>query len=192
MAPRLGVAGGRGPLMPSPTCLPAAAAQRGWQARHTGCCRRSGAVLAAVGRQQAPQADPYAVLKVARGSSRLAIRAAYIEQIKLLHPDVSASGEDSTREAAALNAAYEALMAGGRQQAYHAAGFAGRSMCGVWSACRAPHSLPPLHSPKACANTLGDDSEIAAQTSSKSFDTATGRRSTPLPPSSHTCPSSRL
>lgn len=98
--------------MPSPTCLPAAAAQRGWQLRHTRRCRRGGTVLAAAGRQQAPQADPYAVLKVGRGSSRRAIRAAYIEQIKLLHPDVSASGEDTTREAAALNAAYEALMAG--------------------------------------------------------------------------------
>ncbi len=76
-------------------------------------------MLAAAGRQPAQQADPYSVLRVARGSSRRAIRAAYIEQIKLLHPDVSsASGEDTTREAAALNAAYEALMAGGREQGW--------------------------------------------------------------------------
>jgi hypothetical protein len=63
-------------------------------------------------RQQQP--DPYAVLGVPRGCSRRQIRQQYIERIKLLHPDVSASlGEDTTAEAARLNAAYEALMEGG-------------------------------------------------------------------------------
>lgn len=104
--------------MASRAVQPAAAVQRSWQPhRRTGRCSRGATVLAAAGRQQAQQADPYTVLKVARGSSRRAIRAAYIEQIKLLHPDVSASGEDTTLEAAALNAAYEALMAGGHQGA---------------------------------------------------------------------------
>jgi hypothetical protein len=66
---------------------------------------------AAAGRQQ-QQPDPYAVLQVSRGASRRQIRAAYIERIKLLHPDVSLSGEDSTPAAAALNTAYDRLMAG--------------------------------------------------------------------------------
>lgn len=61
----------------------------------------------------AAQPDPYKVVGVARGSSRREIRAAYIEQIKQLHPDVSVSGEDTTLQAAALNAAYERLMEGG-------------------------------------------------------------------------------
>ena len=74
---------------------------------------RSAVVTAAASRAQ-QQADPHGVLGVPRGASRRAIRAAYIERIKLLHPDVSASGEDTTLEAAAVNAAYEALMQGGR------------------------------------------------------------------------------
>ncbi|EFN55763.1 hypothetical protein CHLNCDRAFT_52421 [Chlorella variabilis] len=46
------------------------------------------------------------------GARRRQLRAAYIERIKLLHPDVSAAGgQDTTAEAAALNAAYERLMA---------------------------------------------------------------------------------
>ncbi|KAL4858147.1 putative transport protein YdbI [Chlorella vulgaris] len=49
---------------------------------------------------------------VSRGATRRQIRAAYIERIKLLHPDVSVSGEDSTPAAAALNTAYDRLMAG--------------------------------------------------------------------------------
>lgn len=52
------------------------------------------------------------MLRVSRGASRRQLRAAYIERIKLLHPDVSAAGgQDTTAEAAALNAAYERLMA---------------------------------------------------------------------------------
>ncbi|GAB4823573.1 hypothetical protein N2152v2_010619 [Parachlorella kessleri] len=68
--------------------------------------------------------DPYRLLQVERGSSRAEVRAAYIQQIKRLHPDVSVD-EDTTEAAAALNAAYEAilqalergeLVGGGRQQ----------------------------------------------------------------------------
>lgn len=70
-------------------------------------------VSAASSRRGQAEVDPYAVLQVARGSGRRAIRAAYIERIKLLHPDVSLSGEKSTADAAAVNAAYDALMAGG-------------------------------------------------------------------------------
>lgn len=57
------------------------------------------------------EAAPHETLGVPRGSGRRAIRAAYIEKIKQLHPDVSGE-EDTTAEAAALNAAYAALMAG--------------------------------------------------------------------------------
>ncbi|KAL4435186.1 hypothetical protein ABPG77_001868 [Micractinium sp. CCAP 211/92] len=73
--------------------------------------RRRGAVLAAAAGGRG-EPDPYALLQVSRGASRRAIRAAYIERIKLLHPDVSPPGEDTTAAAAALNAAYEALMDG--------------------------------------------------------------------------------
>lgn len=75
--------------------------------------RRRGALLvaAAAGRGEP---EPYALLQVPRGASRRAIRAAYIERIKLLHPDVSASGDDTTAAAAALNAAYDRLMEGAR------------------------------------------------------------------------------
>lgn len=69
-------------------------------------------VVAAGGRGDAA-ADPHAVLQVPRGASRRAIRAAWIERIRRLHPDVSQSGDDTTLEAAAVNAAYEALMQGG-------------------------------------------------------------------------------
>ena len=72
---------------------------------------------AATARQQQEQPDPYRLLQVDRGSSRRAIRAAYIERIKLLHPDVAGDGQDTTLQAAALNAAYERLMAGGRVMA---------------------------------------------------------------------------
>lgn len=53
--------------------------------------------------------DPYALLQVPRGASRKEIRAAYIEQIRILHPDVS-DREDATQVAMQLNAAYAALM----------------------------------------------------------------------------------
>ncbi len=53
--------------------------------------------------------DPYTLLQVPRGASRKEIRAAYIEQIRTLHPDVC-DREDATQVAAALNAAYAALM----------------------------------------------------------------------------------
>ena len=76
---------------------------------------RRAAPTAAAARQQQPQPpDPHRLLQVDRGSSRRAIRAAYIERIKLLHPDVAGDDEATTLQAAALNAADEHLMAGGR------------------------------------------------------------------------------
>lgn len=69
-------------------------------------------VAAAAGRQQQQPQDPYVLLQIPRGSSRRQIRAAYIDRMKLLHPDVSASGEKTTLEAAAVNAAYEQVMSG--------------------------------------------------------------------------------
>ncbi|KAL4436707.1 hypothetical protein ABPG75_003846 [Micractinium tetrahymenae] len=74
--------------------------------------RRHGAVQVAAAAASRGEPDPHALLQVPRGASRRAIRAAYIERIKLLHPDVSASGDDTTAQAAALNAAYERLMEG--------------------------------------------------------------------------------
>ncbi len=55
--------------------------------------------------------DPWRLLRVERGSSRAEVRAAYIERIKLLHPDVN-QNTDTTQDAAALNAAYEAILTG--------------------------------------------------------------------------------
>ena len=75
--------------------------------------RRGAAVAAAGGSGGSSGApDPYEVLQVPRGAGRRAIRAAYIQRIKRLHPDVAAEGEGSTAAAAALNAAYEALAGG--------------------------------------------------------------------------------
>lgn len=51
------------------------------------------------------------MLQVDRSSSRAEVRAAYIEQIKLLHPDLNPD-QDTTEAAAALNAAYEAVLIG--------------------------------------------------------------------------------
>jgi hypothetical protein len=49
------------------------------------------------------------VLGCARSASRAAIRTAYLERMKLLHPDVNPS-EDTTQQAVAINAAYLQLM----------------------------------------------------------------------------------
>ena len=49
------------------------------------------------------------VLGCARFASRATIRAAYLERMKLLHPDLN-PGEDTTEQAVAINAAYLQLM----------------------------------------------------------------------------------
>lgn len=56
--------------------------------------------------------DLYKLLDVSPRSSRADIRAAYIAKIKVMHPDVSMD-DDATTDAAALNAAYTALMVSG-------------------------------------------------------------------------------
>lgn len=84
-----------------------AAARHGQQRQQRPRQRRCFAV-------RAEAAAPHETLGVPQGSSRRAIRTAYIEQMKRLHPDVSGEA-DTTAEAAALNAAYEALMAGERR-----------------------------------------------------------------------------
>lgn len=55
------------------------------------------------------KAEAYKILKVPPGCSKARIRKAYIELMKLSHPDVS-SEQDSTQIAVTLNAAYEELM----------------------------------------------------------------------------------
>ena len=45
------------------------------------------------------------VLGCSRSASRAAIRAAYLERMKLLHPDMNLD-EDTTLQAVAINAAY--------------------------------------------------------------------------------------
>ena len=89
--------------------------------------RRAAPAAATARQQQQAQPDPYRLLQVDRGSSRRAIRTAYIERIKLLHPDVAGDDQDTTLQAAALNAAYERLMAGGGGRA------GGR--VGIWCRC---------------------------------------------------------
>lgn len=98
--------------------LPQQAAGSGLQGRassHPGGAaprRRRRAAVPAAAAASKGEPDPHALLQVPRGASRRAIRAAYIERIKLLHPDVSPAGQDTTAAAAALNAAYEQLMEG--------------------------------------------------------------------------------
>ncbi|KAK9832608.1 hypothetical protein WJX81_003309 [Elliptochloris bilobata] len=58
-----------------------------------------------------PSDDPYVLLNISRGASRDEVRAAYIEAIRAAHPDVNPS-VDTTRAAASINAAYEALIQG--------------------------------------------------------------------------------
>ena len=70
-------------------------------------CRRGLACSAA--KQNNKKDDLYKLLDVSPRSSRADIRAAYIAKIKVMHPDVSMDG-DATTDAAALNAAYTALM----------------------------------------------------------------------------------
>jgi len=53
--------------------------------------------------------DPYKVLDIPRNSSKAEVRAAYLEQMKLYHPDISLD-EDSAEIAVQLNAAYQQLM----------------------------------------------------------------------------------
>jgi len=48
--------------------------------------------------------DPYKVLDIPRNSSKAEVRAAYLEQMKLYHPDISLD-EDSAEIAVQLNAA---------------------------------------------------------------------------------------
>lgn len=55
--------------------------------------------------------DPYTVLQVTPGSSLVDIKAAYYQKIKVLHPDVN-QGDDTTKEAVALNMAYASLIQG--------------------------------------------------------------------------------
>ncbi|GMH43051.1 hypothetical protein BSKO_10973 [Bryopsis sp. KO-2023] len=52
--------------------------------------------------------NPYSVLEVSRNSSVDEIREAYLEKIKVLHPDVNS--DDTTESAARLNLAYSKLM----------------------------------------------------------------------------------
>ena len=55
--------------------------------------------------------DPYTVLSISRGSSKIEIRAAYYQKMKLLHPDVN-KDQDTTEAAVKLNAAYVSLFQG--------------------------------------------------------------------------------
>lgn len=69
--------------------------------------RRSLACCA--GKHNGNTSDLYKLLGVSPSSSRADIRAAYIAKIKIMHPDIS-TDDDATTDAAALNAAYTALM----------------------------------------------------------------------------------
>lgn len=60
-------------------------------------------------KQNGNKSDLYKLLDVSPRSSRADIRAAYIAKIKVMHPDVSMD-DGATTDAAALNAAYTALM----------------------------------------------------------------------------------
>lgn len=60
-------------------------------------------------KQNSNKSDLYKLLDVSPRSSRADIRAAYIAKIKVMHPDIS-TDDDATTDAAALNAAYTALM----------------------------------------------------------------------------------
>lgn len=57
--------------------------------------------------------DPYRVLDIPRNSSKAEVRAAYLERMKLYHPDVSME-EDAAEVAVQLNVAYQQLMEGGK------------------------------------------------------------------------------
>lgn len=60
-------------------------------------------------KQNGNKSDLYKLLDVSPRSSRAEIRAAYIAKIRVMHPDVSMD-DGATTDAAALNAAYTALM----------------------------------------------------------------------------------
>lgn len=70
-------------------------------------CQRRLACCAA--KQNGNNSDLYKLLDVSPRSSRADIRAAYIAKIKVMHPDIS-TDDGATTDAAALNAAYTALM----------------------------------------------------------------------------------
>lgn len=53
--------------------------------------------------------SPYKVLGVERDATRAEIRAAYVEKMKEIHPDVNS--EDTTAWASSVNLAYELLCA---------------------------------------------------------------------------------
>jgi preprotein translocase subunit Sec63 len=76
---------------------------RRWHARR----RQLRTRLQAKAQQQ--QRDPYDLLGVERGASKAEVRAAYLQRMKLLHPDVNPS-DDATQQATLLNAAYESLL----------------------------------------------------------------------------------
>lgn len=104
---RLGALRAGGPLLGPGTARP-------WRGVHG---RPSPRVRA---QQQQGQGQPpaaldaaaaYRLLRVERGSSRREVRAAYIELIKDLHPDLNPD-QDTTQAAAQLNAAYELVLAG--------------------------------------------------------------------------------
>ena len=68
------------------------------------CCCRAQAQRPSVSTEAA-----HALLGIPPGSTKAEIRAAYIEQIKELHPDVNPA-RDTTGPAADLNAAYSHLL----------------------------------------------------------------------------------
>lgn len=53
--------------------------------------------------------DPYELLGITKNSTFKAIRHAYINKMKLMHPDVNPH-TDTTKAASKLNIAYEALI----------------------------------------------------------------------------------
>ena len=55
--------------------------------------------------------DPFTVLGISRAMSRAEVRKMYLMKVKLLHPDVYRGPDDSTALTAALNLAYEKILA---------------------------------------------------------------------------------
>lgn len=69
-------------------------------------------VVAAAGkspRATSASSDPYRVLGVEPGATKAEVRAAYLESMKSLHPDVNPS-PDATQVATCLNMAYEEVL----------------------------------------------------------------------------------
>lgn len=94
--------------MPFPTRQPAYAAKACLHYMQAPYAARIGR-LPCYASQEGDSYSFYRLLEVSPNSSRAEIRAAYIDKIRTMHPDIS-SDSDATNDSVALNAAYAALM----------------------------------------------------------------------------------